>query len=260
MRYLSSKAVLAVVAIAAAAMPVASQTPPAQKLSFEGLSIKPTKSSGMLAVPPVMIGRRFLATNVTLKDLLFFAYSPQSGSFLYDQIIGGPTWIDRDHFDVEAQVKGKIGPISRDKMQVMVQSLLEDRFQMKVHRQTQELPVLELVVGESGPILGYGYLMLRVAICLFIVRRCWAAVARGQALPFLMIASNGLDLVSGQFGQPTTLGFAVLFSGLALASIDDSEPEADRKVPQEPARRIRGRAPVAEALMRGGAIGKEKHW
>jgi hypothetical protein len=106
------------------------------------------------------------------------------------------------------------------------------------------------VVGESGPIIGYSYLMLRLAICLFIARRCWAAVARGQALPFLLIASNGLDLVSGQFGQPTTLGFAVLFSGLALASIDESEPGADREDFREPPRRIRGRAPVAEALQR----------
>src|SRR5438128_609947 len=49
-------------------MPVTSQTPPAQKPSFEGLSIKPTNSGGMLAVPPLMVGSRFLATNVTVKD------------------------------------------------------------------------------------------------------------------------------------------------------------------------------------------------
>jgi hypothetical protein len=108
------------------------------------------------------------------------------------------------------------------------------------------------VVGESGPILGYAYLMLRVAICLFIARRCWAAVARGQALPFLLIASSGLDLISGQFGQPTALGFAVLFSGLALAAIDDSDPELDPQAPQEPERRIRGRGTVAQAVVRGG--------
>jgi hypothetical protein len=114
------------------------------------------------------------------------------------------------------------------------------------------------VVGESGPILGYAYLMLRVAICLFIARRCWAAAVRGQALPFLLIASSGLDLISGQFGQPTILGFAVLFSGLALAAIDDSVPELDPQAPQEPERRIRGRAPVAEAILRGEATGKTK--
>src|SRR5438876_8267840 len=145
MRHLIGKVVLVVAVIATAVALLAAQAP-AQKPSFEVVSIKPTKSGGMLAMPPMMMGSRLLATNVTLKDLLFFAYSPQSGTFLYEQIIGGPSWIDRDHFDVEAQVKGKIGPISRDKMQVMVQVLLEERFQMKVHRQTQELPVLDLVV------------------------------------------------------------------------------------------------------------------
>jgi hypothetical protein len=114
------------------------------------------------------------------------------------------------------------------------------------------------VIGESGPILGYAYLMLRVAICLFIARRCWAAVARGQALPFLLIASNGLELVSGPFGQPTILGFAVLFSGLALAAIDNSDPEVDLQAPQEPERRIRGQGPVAEAILRGEATGNAK--
>ena len=131
-------------------MPVASQAPPTQKPSFEGLSIKPTKSGGMLAMPPAMMGSRFVATNVTLKDLLFFAYSPRGGSFLYDQIIGGPSWIDGDHFDVEAQVKRNSGPMSRDKMQVMAQALLEDRFQLKLHRETREMPVLDLLVGDSG--------------------------------------------------------------------------------------------------------------
>jgi hypothetical protein len=111
------------------------------------------------------------------------------------------------------------------------------------------------VVGESGPILGYAYLMLRVAICLFIAQRCWAAVARGQALPFLLIASNGLDLISGQFGQPTTLGFAVLFSGLALAAIEDSDLEINPQAPQEPEGRIRGRGPVAEAILIGETAG-----
>jgi hypothetical protein len=108
------------------------------------------------------------------------------------------------------------------------------------------------VVAESGPILGYAYLMLRVAICFFIARRCWMAVARGQALPFLLIASSGLDLISGQFGQPTILGFAVLFSGLALAAIDDSDPEVTPQAPQKPERRIRGRGTVAQAIVRGG--------
>jgi uncharacterized protein (TIGR03435 family) len=149
MGHLSIKIALVVAVIATAVMPVASQAPP-PKPSFEVVSIKPTKSGGMLAMPPVMMGTRLLATNVTLKDLLFFAYSPPSGPFLYDQIIGGPIWTDSDHLDIEAQAKGVSNPISRDEMRVTVQDLLEDRFRLKVHRETREMPVLDLVVGESG--------------------------------------------------------------------------------------------------------------
>jgi uncharacterized protein (TIGR03435 family) len=97
-----------------------------------------------------MMGSRFVATNMTLKDLVFFAYSPQSSSFLYEQIVGGPSWVDEDHFDIEAQLKGNARPISRDKMQDVVRALLEDRFQLKVHQGTEELPVLDLVVSETG--------------------------------------------------------------------------------------------------------------
>jgi hypothetical protein len=43
MRHLSIKVVLVVAAIVVAVMPVASQAPPAQKPSFEGISIKPAK-------------------------------------------------------------------------------------------------------------------------------------------------------------------------------------------------------------------------
>jgi uncharacterized protein (TIGR03435 family) len=149
MRRLSRKVILVVAAVLTAVAPLAAQAP-AQKPSFEGLSIKPTTSGGMLSLPPVMMGSRFVATNVTLKDLVFFAYAPQSGAFLYDQIISGPNWIDGDHFDIQAQVKGNSGAIAREKMQAMARALLEDSFQLKLHRETQDLTVLNLVVFDSG--------------------------------------------------------------------------------------------------------------
>jgi uncharacterized protein (TIGR03435 family) len=145
MRHLLIKVVLVVAATAIAVM--AAQAP---KPSFEVASIKPTKFDGMLSMPPVMMDSRFVATNVTLKDLVFFAYSPQSRPFLYAQIVGGPSWIDEDHFGIEEQLKGNPGPIAHDKLQDVARTLLEDRFQLKVHQGTEELPVLDLVVSETG--------------------------------------------------------------------------------------------------------------
>jgi len=38
----------------------------------------------------------------------------------------------------------------REQVQLMVQSMLQDRFQLKPHFETRELPVYDLVVGKDG--------------------------------------------------------------------------------------------------------------
>jgi hypothetical protein len=68
-------------------------------------------------------------------------------------------------------------------------------------------------------------------------------------MPFFLAAAAGRDLISGQFGQPTTLGFAVLSAGLSLAS---SAPTSWARVPSvngKQEQRIRGRSAVAEAIL-----------
>jgi len=67
------------------------------------------------------------------------------------QIIGGPNWIDSDRFDIQAKAEGDGGATPQDQMQLMVQSMLEDRFQLKAHLETRELPIDNLVVGKGGP-------------------------------------------------------------------------------------------------------------
>ncbi len=112
------------------------------------------------------------------------------------------------------------------------------------------------VVAESGPILGYAFILLRLSICWYLVRESWGALNRGQATPVLLVAATGLDLVSGQFGQPATLGFVVFTSGLALAAIN--RPGAGTAVPAEhrKIRRIRGRSPIAESIINFTDVGQ----
>jgi hypothetical protein len=105
------------------------------------------------------------------------------------------------------------------------------------------------VIAESGPILGYVYLLLRLWICWFLVRQAWLALGRGQSMPFFLVAAAGRDLISGQFGQPTTLGFVVLSAGLSLASSASAPLAAIRFTNGKQERRIRGRSAVAEAIM-----------
>ena len=42
------------------------------------------------------------------------------------------------------------GPISQEQYSLMVQSLIEDRFQLKAHLDPREVPFYDLVVGKDG--------------------------------------------------------------------------------------------------------------
>ena len=97
---------------------------------------------------------RFRTINVSLKELLQFAYDiPKS------QIFGGPRWLDSVTFDInakaDASVDKQLQALRRDQArhqkQLMVQTLLADRFQLTVHQETRLLPVYSLVVAKGGP-------------------------------------------------------------------------------------------------------------
>ncbi len=75
------------------------------------------------------------------------------------------------------------------------------------------------VLLESGPVIGGAYLLLRVGLVVWLV---WVSIKMGQqrnVLPFLLLGCCAPSLVSGQFGQPTELGFAVFGGGLTLAAM-----------------------------------------
>jgi uncharacterized protein (TIGR03435 family) len=64
------------------------------------------------------------------------------------QVLGAPRWIFQDRFEVQATTGH---PASADEERLMVQRLLAERFGMKVHRESREIPVYVLVVGKNGP-------------------------------------------------------------------------------------------------------------
>jgi len=142
------KLVLTVVAPLAVAIPFSSQAP-AQKTSFEVASVKVNRS-GLLPSSVSLPGCRFVAINASLRALLQFAFRPPQGPRNY-QIEGAPAWIDVDRFDVEAKPEGDTRPRRpQTELQLMIQSLMEDRFQLKAHREIKDLPVFDLVVGRGG--------------------------------------------------------------------------------------------------------------
>jgi uncharacterized protein (TIGR03435 family) len=135
------KAALLTAAFIFAVIPLLSQTSPATpkaKLSFEVVSIKPSAPNLGIRGGGAR-GDRYTMSGATLKMLLQNAYQPiaTTGTVSQIQIIGGPTWIDADRYDIQATADCSGGVLSRGQIQSMVQSMLEDRFQLKAHMETR---------------------------------------------------------------------------------------------------------------------------
>jgi uncharacterized protein (TIGR03435 family) len=88
-------------------------------------------------------GGRLEMTNLTLGTIIREAFHVK-----HYQISGGPGWLETDHFNIVAKAEGDP---SREQMMAMLQTLLADRFQLKVHRETREGNVYALVVAKGGP-------------------------------------------------------------------------------------------------------------
>lgn len=76
---------------------------------------------------------------------------------------------------------------------------------------------------EMGPVLGLAYVALRCGLVVWIGLLCLRSVRLGNVLPLLLFASAFLPMLSGQFGQPTILGFSVFAAGLTLAARNEEK-------------------------------------
>jgi uncharacterized protein (TIGR03435 family) len=90
----------------------------------------------------------FRADNISLRFLIRVAYGVRSFN-----VSGGPAWIDSEAYVITAKprvIREGAKASTLPEMYLMLQVLLEDRFKLKVHRETRELPVYELTVAKSG--------------------------------------------------------------------------------------------------------------
>src|SRR5262249_18819979 len=101
----------------------------AGSVSFEVASIKAHAGDVTFSAEPALRGTQVTANSSTLLDMITVAYGVR-----YDQILGGPGWMTREHFDLAAKVPGTTPP-SSDEFHAMMQRLLTERFQLKIHRE-----------------------------------------------------------------------------------------------------------------------------
>ncbi len=132
----------------------ASSAPAAQKpLAFEVISITPNnsaaESSGWRSAPDGIV-----LTNAPLRWLVRSAFNIISDN----QLSGLPSWVDSDHYDVQAKMDEQAAEAWKNltrqqkaqQQRFLLQALLADRCQLKVHRETKQLPIYDLVIAKGG--------------------------------------------------------------------------------------------------------------
>jgi uncharacterized protein (TIGR03435 family) len=112
------------------------------QLAFEVASIKPSGPDAMrgpLLFPP---GGRFTVPNLAVRMIIQGAYSVRSV-----QLTAGPSWL-YERYEIQAKIPE--GTFDEGQIKSMLQNLLAERFQLKLHHETKEFSIYALVVAKGG--------------------------------------------------------------------------------------------------------------
>ena len=129
----------------------------ADKPAFEVASIKRNLSleGGTMGISP---GGRFRATNAPVFWMILMAYGEFQRPLIESQIVGAPDWLHEEHYDIVAKTSAEVAALSPQEqfrtIPALLQSLLEDRFKLKVHRETRTLPIYALTFARKDRALG----------------------------------------------------------------------------------------------------------
>jgi uncharacterized protein (TIGR03435 family) len=117
--------------------------------SFDVISVKPDNADGG--------GMRlaFTEDGLSFENIPVHMLLTQSLQMNDDQIIGEPSWTKTDRFYVDAKVEGPdivtLSKLDSRQRSGMLTQILTDRFKMKSHIETRELPIYTLVLAKGGP-------------------------------------------------------------------------------------------------------------
>lgn len=136
------------------ALPPLEESLPSKPLVWDVVSIKPHKeldSGGSM----YMRRDRIEINNLTIQMLFWGAFEVRS----QDQIVGWPSWVDSDHFDIRAKLSAEDtdawqklrGEEQSQQWHQLMRQILEGRFAMKAHIEKRVLPSYDLVIAKNGP-------------------------------------------------------------------------------------------------------------
>jgi uncharacterized protein (TIGR03435 family) len=156
-RISSSTMALVVIAVASAmTLNLIAQQPAGEPSpTFEVASVRPNMSGDNKTSSQTLPGGRYNAINNLPRQLIMRAYGLQD-----QQLVGAPDWISSERFDIVAKAEGELGPVllrdgNPSRLQLMIRSLLEERFKLKVHREPRQVDIYALIPvrtdGRLGP-------------------------------------------------------------------------------------------------------------
>ena len=116
---------------------LAGQSPEPRGTAFEVASVKPSASiePGKLSVDL----RQLVVQNLTLREIIVFTYGLRSY-----QLVGGPDWITTARFDIVAKAPEGVPRDAR-----MIYTLLADRFKLRMHTESRQLPIYALILARA---------------------------------------------------------------------------------------------------------------
>jgi len=148
--------VILLVATAASAQDPAAPAAVSPNATFEVASVRPsnpnpdpTNPLSQIALMLPQPGGRFTATNTPLRMLIMAAYELKQDA----QLTGGPPAMLAAKYDITARAAGT-ATLAMKELPQLLRSLLADRFKLKAHTESRELPLYDLVLARSDGRLG----------------------------------------------------------------------------------------------------------
>jgi uncharacterized protein (TIGR03435 family) len=180
------------------------------KVEFDAVSVKlspPLDSTPRMRIGP-QPGGRWIATNAPVSLLLSTLY-PQY--FFLNHDFGGPEWVLRTNFDINAVASGNP---SREALNEMAREMLRDRFRLQFHVEHRPVDIYAMVIASRNGTLGRG---MRPAA--FDCTAYFAALQRGEAPPAIPSRPAGGTPACGIATDEDSGTFHLQGGGMTMAQL-----------------------------------------
>jgi uncharacterized protein (TIGR03435 family) len=117
------------------------QTPSSQKFEVASVKIVTSGSAGVRGGPGTSSPERITYLGIPLMRLITQAYGVQAFQ------VSGPDWLWNERYEIIANLPPGT---TKDDLKLMVQNLLAERFLLRLHLETKERPLYQLIVAKGG--------------------------------------------------------------------------------------------------------------